>query len=232
MICGGYCGFPVWSSDGREIYYASNGKGPYDIYVKPADESGPERPLVTFDGAQFGAAFLTASPDGKYLAFNSWDSTNPTMHIYTVALAGDHKPQLFHQSSANESAPAFSPDGNWLAYESNQGGRDEVYITPFPAGGAQYQVSTRGGERPVWRHDGKVIYYREALTMMAVKVNTQKNTASLGTPTALFDVAARNLNGRWFDVSPDGRFLMNTSPPAAQPQNFELVVNWPADLNQ
>jgi eukaryotic-like serine/threonine-protein kinase len=224
--CSGPCPFPVWSHDGREIYFTSSPKGPYDIYVKAADGSGDERPVVTFEGQQFGAAFLSASPDGKYLAFASPGKEGAIMHIYTVALAGDHKPQLIHASSGNEGGPMFSPDGKWLAFESFQSGRGEAYITSFPGGGAQYQVSTGGGERPVWRHDGKEIYYRENLRMMAVKVNTQSSKIELGTPSPLFEAAARNRNGRWYDVA----FLMNMAPPASQAQNFELVVNWPAEL--
>ena len=68
--------------------------------------------------------------------------------------------------------------------------------------------------------------------MMAVKVNTQGGKIELGTPSPLFEAAARNRNGRWYDVAPDGRFLMNMAPPASQAQNFELVVNWPAELNK
>jgi len=231
--CNGPCTFPVWSHDGRQVFFASNARGPYDIYVKAADGSGDEQPVVTFDKELFGAVFLAASPDGKYLAFPGPDPATSRLRIYIVALAGDHKPQPFRSSSsADETAPAFSPDGKWLAYESTQSGRSEVYITPFPGGGAQYQVSTIGGERPVWRHDGKEIFYRENLRLMAVKVNPKGSYMALATPEALFEVAARNLNGRWFDVSPDGRFLMNTSPSSAQPQNFELVVNWPAELNK
>ena len=229
--CSGPCTFPVWSADGRGIYFASNAKGPYDIYVKAADGSGSEQPVVTFD-KEFGVVFLAASPDGKYLAFASPDPATTRLRISTVALTGDRKPQPFHPSSADESVPTFSPDGHWLAYESTQSGRREVYITAFPGGGAQYQVSTNGGERPVWRRDGKEIYYRETLTLMAVKVNTQSGTVQLGAPSALFEVAARNLNGRWYDVSPDGRFLMNTLPASAQSQNFEVVINWPAELKQ
>jgi eukaryotic-like serine/threonine-protein kinase len=231
--CSGPCPFPVWSGNGREIYFTANSRGPYDIFVKAADGSGGERPVVMFEGQQFGAAFLAASPDGKYLAFASPGPTGTIMHIYIVPLQGDHKPQLFHDSSGNEGGPVFSPDGKWLAFESSQSGRGEVYITPFPGGGAQYQVSTSGGERPVWRRDGKEIYYRENLRMMAVKVNAQpSNMPQLGTPSPLFEAAARNRNGRWYDVAPDGRFLMNTAPPSSQAQNFELVVNWPAELQR
>jgi len=105
-------------------------------------------------------------------------------------------------------------------------------ITAFPERGAQYQVSTNGGERPVWSRDGKQIFYRENLKLMAVAVKTQGRTLELGTPSKLFEVAVRNLSGRWYDVSPDGRFLMNTSPGSAQVQNIELVVSWPTELKQ
>jgi Tol biopolymer transport system component len=224
-------GFPVWSADGRRVYFTSNANGPFDIFMKVADGSGGEQPLVTFEKAQFGAVFLATSPDGKYLAYTTVDPTTK-MDIYTAALTGDHKPQPFLHSPANESAPAFSPDGNWLAYESDQSGRGEIYITGFPKAGAQYQVSTNGGERPVWGRDGKAIFYRENLKLMRVAVKTQGRTVELGTPSELFEVAVRNLSGRWYDVSPDGRFLMNTSPGSAQVQSFELVVDWPAELNR
>jgi Tol biopolymer transport system component len=175
--------------------------------------------------------FLAVSPDGKYLAYVMFDAASD-MTIYTVALRGDQMPQPFFQSHARESAPSFSPDGKWLAYESTHSGRNEVYISPFPAGGARYQVSTRGGERPTWRHDGKEIYYREGLVIMAVQVNTKASLVELGTPKPLFELASGNLSGRYYDVAPDGRFLANTSPLTSKAQSFSLLVNWPARLKQ
>jgi Tol biopolymer transport system component len=187
--------------------------------------------LVTFSKGQPGAAFLAASPDGKYLAYAALDSAGK-LSLYTLELAQDAKPRSLLPPTANGSAPAFSPDGQWLAYESTQSGKNEVYITPFPDGGAQYQVSTNGGERPAWSHTGKEMFYRENLRLMSVKVSTAGRKVELGTPTPLFEVAARNLNGRWYAVSPDGRFLMNTTPASAQTQRFDLVFNWPAELNK
>jgi len=222
---------PAWSSDGCKIYFASNVGGPFDIHVKEVDGSGGAQPLAVEKG-QNVAMFPTTSRDGKYLAYTSEDPATKKFHIHTVALTGDRTPQLFQSSSGNAIMPSFSPNGKWLAYESDQSGRAEVYISPFPSGGAQYQISTNGGERPVWRRDGKEIYYRSNLRMMAVKVNEKGVAIELGKPEALFEVAVRNLAGRWYDVSPDGRFLMNTSPSGAQAQNFELVVNWPAGLNK
>jgi hypothetical protein len=102
-----------------------------------------------------------------------------------------------------------------------------VYITPFPEGGAQYQVSTNGGERPVWRRDRKEIFYREYLMLMAVEMKPRDGTIDLSAPKPLFGVAAHNFSGRWYDIARDGRFLMNGSPSQAQ-----VVVNWPARLTK
>jgi eukaryotic-like serine/threonine-protein kinase len=222
---------PSWSPDGRQIFFASNAKGPFDVYVKEADASTSERPLDVEQG-QNVAMFPTTSRDGRYLAYMSEELVTKRFNIHNILLTGDRTPKLFRSPTANEIMPSFSPDGKWLAYESDQSGRTEVYISPFPSGSAQYQVSTNGGERPVWRRDSKEIYYRANLRMMAVKVNEKGGTIELGKPEALFEVAVRNLSGRWYDVSPDGRFLMNTSPATAQSPNFELVVNWPAALKK
>jgi Tol biopolymer transport system component len=222
---------PSWSPDGRKIYFASNATGAFDIYVKDVDASTNEQSLG-FEKGKNIALFPSMSRDGKYIAYISEDLTTKRFHIHIAALTGDSTPKIFRDSPANEIMPVFSPDGKWLAYESDQSGTSEVYISPFPSGGAQYQISTSGGERPVWRRDGKEIYYRSNLRMMAVKVNVKGDTVELGKPEALFEVAVRNLSGRWYDVAPDGRFLMNTSPATAQSPNFELVVNWPAALSK
>jgi Tol biopolymer transport system component len=222
---------PTWSPDGKQIYFTSTANGPQDIYVRAADGSGEEKPVLKFNKDQFGALFLTVSPDGKSLAYAIIDRATGG-DIYTLALGGDGKPQPFLHSVANETAPAFSPDGRWLAYESDSSGRKEVYITPYPAGGAQYQVSTSGGERLVWRRDGKEIYYREGLRIMAVEVNTKASPVEFSSPKALFELASGNLNGRYYDVAPDGRFLANTSPLTPRAQSFSLLINWPGRLKK
>ena len=223
---------PTWSHDGRDVYFISNPNGPQDIYVKAADGSGEPRDVVKFEKNILGALFLAVSPDGKFLVFAGIVDQPRGADIYTVDLSGDRKPQPFLNTFANETAPAFSPDGKWLAYESNGSGRNEVYITPFPGGGAQYQISTNGGERPVWRRDGKEIYYREDLRLMAVAVKARAGSLDLSAPTALFELVAGNWNGRYYDVAPDGRFLANTSPLTAKAQSFSLVVNWQARLKK
>jgi Tol biopolymer transport system component len=223
---------PAWSADDRGIYFVSSSNGPRDIYVRAANGSGEPREVVKFEKGALGALFLSASPDGKSLAFAAVLNAATSTDIYTVALSGDHKPQPLLNTVAHETAPAFSPDGKWLAYESDETGRDEVYVTPFATGGAHYQVSTAGGERPVWRRDGKEIYYREGLRVMAVEVRAMRGSLDLSTPTALFELAAGNLNARYYDVAPSGRFLANSYPLMTKAQTFSLVVNWPARLKK
>ena len=230
-LSGHFGPFPTWSADGRYVYFTAQTNGAYGIFAIATDGSGAQQTLFTFSKGQPGAAFLAASPDGKYLAYAALDSA-AKLSLYTLQLAQHAKPHLFLPPTANGSAPAFSPDGKWLAYESTQSGRNEVYITPFPNGGAQYQVSTNGGERPTWSHTGKEMFYRENLRLMSVNVNTAGHNVELGGPAPLFEVAARNLNGRWYAVTADGRFLMNTTPASAQTQRFELVLNWQTDLSK
>jgi hypothetical protein len=225
-------GSPTWSPDGRHIYFTSRANGPQDIYERAADGSGEEKEVLKFDKNVFGATLLAVSPDGHFLAYSYIDpTTNLDIHTFDLA-GGDGKPQPFLHSAAVETDPAFSPDGRWMAYESNISGRGEVYITPFPSGGAHLQVSTNGGERPVWRRDGKEIYYRETLKIKAVEIKVRAGSLELSPPTELFELAAGNLFGRYYDVAPDGRFLVNTSPPKAKAQSFSLIVNWPARLKR
>lgn len=223
--------YPVWSSDGRYVYFTSYENSEFAISAIAADGAASPEKLVTLEKGPLGASFLAASPDGKHLAFTRLDPTGK-MVLYIVDLGTDRVPRQFLPSAENGSAPAFSPDGKWLAFESTQSGRNEVYITPFPEGGAQYQVSTNGGERPAWSHAGNEMFYREKLMMMSVHLNIAGRKVELGTPVPLFEVAARNLSGRWYAVSPDGRFLMNTTPASAQTHRFELVFNWQAKLNK
>src|SRR5262249_24008814 len=134
-------GYPAWSPDGRDVYFTSHPNGAKDIYVRRADGSGEPREVLKFDKNQFGALLLAASPDGNSLAYVFMDRTTGA-DIYIMALRGEGRPQPFLHTLANETAPAFSPDGKWLAYESNHMGRKEGYITPLPVGGGGHTIYT------------------------------------------------------------------------------------------
>ena len=129
-----------------------------------------------------------------------------------LPLTGDRTPFPFLSTPFNELEGVFSPDGNWVAYQSNESGRFEVYVRPFPGPGGQSVVSTGGGNSPRWRPDGKELYYLAPdARLMAATVVTQGATLTPGTPEALFQThITQGTNRQQYDVARDGRFLINT----------------------
>jgi hypothetical protein len=149
--------------------------------------------------------------------------------VAVVAGGGEAVPFLL--TSFDEHGASFSPDGQWVAYASDESGRSEVYVQPYPGPGGKWLVSTGGGRDPVWSADGRELFYREGNKMMVVGVQTQP-TFSLGRPRALFEHRyAESEAGRNYDVSPDGRqFVMIRSDAAEPPVHLHVVVNWFEDL--
>jgi serine/threonine-protein kinase len=159
-----------------------------------------------------------------------------------LPLVGDRRPQPLVQTSYDELNPEFSPDGRWLAYESNESGRYEIYVRPFPnITGGRWLISTSGGTRPLWARNGHEIFYESSGALMRVPVMTG-STFAAGTPSKLFDapyffgpgVVGR---GRTYDVSPDGRrFLMikerSSVDEAAPSPRLIFVQNWREELKQ
>jgi len=152
---------------------------------------------------------------------------NPTSgaDIYTTSV-DNPKPQLFVGTPAEETLPSFSPDGHWIAYQSNQSGRPEVYVQSYPSPGGRTKVSNGGGTQPLWQKSGTEIVYRLGRALMAVDVGTTPDFHA-GTPVKLFD--SPNL---LYDVMPDGRFLMRTISPLPPVTELEVVVNWFQELRK
>jgi len=148
----------------------------------------------------------------------------------------DRKAQPFLQTPFNESVPRFSPDGRWLAYISNESGRYEVYVQPYPGPGGKWQISTDGGTEPVWNRNGRELFYRSGDKMMAVDIATQPSFVA-GKPRMLFQGQYVPTNGTFpfYDVSPDGqRFLMlkPSEQSGAAPTQINVVLNWFEELKQ
>jgi serine/threonine-protein kinase len=223
---------PVWSPDGKRIAFCSSRQGPANLYSVPADGSGALERLTTSEREQFPTSF---SPDGKILAYTEIDPKTG-MDIWMLPLGGKREPRPFLRTAFSEHAPAFSPDGRWIAYVSNESRRDEVYVQPHPASGRKWQVSVEGGREPVWARSGRDLFFRSGDRMMAVAVQTHPEFTA-GQPVALF--AGRYARSDPFsvpgyDVALDGqRFLMvKESEQGTVHTHVNVVLNWFEELRQ
>ncbi len=221
--------FGIWSPDGRQVAFASNRAGPRDLYLQVASSGGAEEPLVVSSQTKIPTDW---SADGQFLLYYDIDpQTN--RDIWLLPLTGDRTPRTLLRTPFDERNGAFSPDGSWMAYQSNESGRDEVYIRPVvgTAAGGQRQVSTNGGVFPRWRHDGRELYYlAPSAAMMGTPIAIVGTSVVPGTPVTLFPTrivgggADRGL-GRNYDVTRDGRFLINTELREATAP-ITLIQHW------
>ncbi len=221
---------PVWTPDSRRLAFRSTRTGNWNLFWQAADGSGQPDMLTASD--QSHSHFLNPSswsPDGSVLSLDAmrpetgWD-------IWVMSMEGDRTPEPFLQTNFNEFLPMFSPNGRWISYQSDESGRYEVYIRPFPGAEGKRQVSIGGGSNPVWNPNGKELFYRNGDKMMVVDIETEGELA-LGTPQILFE---RPSFLEEYDVTPDGqRFVMieeGESQPA--PTQLILVQNWGEELKR
>jgi serine/threonine protein kinase/Tol biopolymer transport system component len=226
----------VWSPDGKWILFRSFRTGAGDLYRMLATGMGEEERIVGSDQAMTPTSW---SNNGFLLYYNIDPHTNSD--LWVVPMSGDHRtPSPMLRTPAGEAYGEFSPDGQWVAYHSDQSGHMEIHVRPFvppgqataAAGERPIQVSSAGGLYPVWRPgDGKELYYlNPAGEIMAVPITISGSTLKAGLPMRLFlthiyggAVDARQ--GRQYDVAPDGRFLINTVLDSA-PAPITLLQNW------
>jgi Tol biopolymer transport system component len=221
-----------WSPDGRRVVFNSNKSGVFDLYVSSASGSGNEELLLSTPQNKSASDWST---DGRFLLFRSIDPV--TSHdLWALPLDGDRQPFPVVRTNFIEAFGQFSPDGKWVAYQSNESGRPEVYAQPFPGPGPKVQISTNGGAQMRWRRDGREMFYMTLDSrMMAVPIRPTANGEGLvaGEPLPLFTtrvgdiVALQSGYNLSYVISPDGRrFLMNTvvEEPAAAP--ITVILNW------
>jgi Tol biopolymer transport system component len=148
---------PCWSPDGRYIVFGANQKGPFDLYERTTDGSGSEELVFESETSKVCQSW---SPDGKSLLYMTIPGdSSARRELWTLPLFGDRKPAPYLPTGFDKQGGRFSSDGKWIVYESNESGKNEVYVSPFPASGEKLVVSTSGGSRPIWRRDGKEIFY-------------------------------------------------------------------------
>jgi Tol biopolymer transport system component len=234
-------GFPVWSSDAQRILFISNVKEHYGIFERPAVGAGDDRPVVHSTDLNVPLPMDT-SADGRFLLF-AVKAVKTGIDLWAQPLTGDGPRLGIAQSQFDEMAGQFSPDGRWVAYQSNASGRLEVYVTPFPQRGRQEQVSSAGGTQPRWAPDGKALFYVAAdgrMMSVSLDVDSKGQTLNPGSPVALF--ATRLASGAnvppavgsraQYDVAPDGRFLMNVAVEGAAAPPITVALNWQSELSR
>ena len=220
---------PVWSPGGEWIAYVGT-RGKNSLYRKASNGVGQEEMLLEGDAGLRNP--LDWSPDGKFLLFGEGDGTAKSQ-LFLLPLAGDRKAAPLTQNTFVASTGTFSPDGHWLAYSSNESGRFEVYVMPFGGGSGKWQISSTGGLHPMWRHDGKDLFFWSPNNdLMSVSLALKPGLVEVGTAHTLFRF--NNPVGNVgiispYDVNPDGqRLVLITTPETPRP--IALVVNWATAL--
>ena len=215
---------PVWTRDGNRVTFTSGLS--QDVYWKKADGSGEIELLWESVNNLYPTSW---SPDGQTLAFQ--EVFVALRDIWMLRSEGDASP--FLATSFDEDSPMFSPDGHWVAYVSDESGRDEVYVQPYPDGGRIVAISNEGGREPMWSPDGRELFYRQGGQMMVVRVET-KPTFSAEEPRLLFEgTYLQDGNITNYDVSPDGkRFVMIRPDEESTLAQINVIQNWTEELKR
>jgi eukaryotic-like serine/threonine-protein kinase len=216
---------PIWTPDGRRLTFAGSRRDQSNIYSRTFDGSAPEE--LVLNGRGVTNFPLSWSPDGRQLAFVAVRPATSN-DLFLLDVVAKTAPTPFVATPYREGAPAFSPDGRYIAYASDPSGRNEIYLRPFPGPGQEVPVSGGGGGEPVWARNGHELFYRQGDVMMAVDITTAP-TLKVGKPRRVFERAFKRSPAVWpnYDVTPDGqRFLMITTNRQTAAASFNVVLNW------
>ena len=222
---------PVWSPDGSQLAFTSSRSGNFNIFVKPASGAGEDQPVHPASDDERSQSW---SPDGKYLVLDSRPQSRLNLAEITILpMTGDHKPYHYIDSPYSNYGGQVSPDGRWLAYVSTESGRPQVYVSTFPQAKGKWQISTTGGQAPLWRRDGREIFYcRTDGALEAVEVAAAKDSFAVVSMKQLSDKRIfQSVYSAPYDVFPDGqRIILSAVKAQALHAPLTLVTNWTSEV--
>jgi len=225
-------GLPVWSPDGKKIAFFSNRGGMQGIYWKPADGSGEAQLVVQNEGHQYSPNDW--SPDGRYLVIDDVDRASDIGFLdFERAAAGEPEVQPFLATEYDEYMADLSPDGRWITYVSDETGRFEVYVRPFPDPGGKWQLSVDGGFEPYWSPDGREVFFRRGEKILSTEIDTSEGLRA-GRPRVVVDNLPRFLSLQAYAVDQRGRGFLLTEPAEGEdaPDRVVVIVNWFDELRR
>ncbi|HSE30218.1 MAG TPA: protein kinase [Pyrinomonadaceae bacterium] len=227
---------PIWSADSKNIYYVSitqvGASDQTTIMRKPADGSHEAETILTTNGRQYLKAILR---DGETALLDSQLQTTTGSISKITLMPGAQVTPVVSTPQFNHFAAAVSSDGRWLAYQSNESGRPEIYVRDFAEDGGRWQISTGGGQEPHWSPEGRELYYRNNGSLMVVPIETKTNFQA-GTPKNLFGEVydLRSNTGETFEVDPSGGRFLLIRPPKEEVSSAQvrIVLNWFSELQR
>jgi serine/threonine protein kinase len=225
----------LWSPNGERIVWASNRTGVYDLYQKAASGDGKDELLYNSTATKYPDDW---SLDGKFILYESVDPKTK-LDLWVLPMFGERKPMPYLNTESIEAHARFSPDGRWVAYASDESGSAEVYVQSFPKTGGKWRISSGGGDQPLWRSDGKELFYVAADgKLMAAEINPSASTFQRGVPKPLFEIHVPSNAGitsmrNHLIVKADGqRFLIVNSIEDSVSFPINVVLNWTALLKR
>ncbi|MGH9463512.1 MAG: protein kinase domain-containing protein [Vicinamibacteria bacterium] len=218
-------GAAIWTPDGSRITFSSDRLGPFNVFSKPSDGSGAATRLLASSNPQFPSSW---SPDGRELLLTE---IHPSTGLDVLLwVQGAQQPERLLTSPADESGAIFSPNGRFIAYVSNESGRDEVYVRVHPDGGKSL-ISADGGTEPVWSRNGRELFYRSGDWLMVVGIESEPPLVA-GRPQFLFEAPYDEAGPTYsnYDTTPDGRFIMVRSGGDREADELVVITNWFLEL--
>jgi eukaryotic-like serine/threonine-protein kinase len=220
---------PVWSADSRTILFASD--VPPNLFRKDASGAGEEQRLTQSPNPQYPTDW---SRDGRFVMYEEESAPGSQRSLWILPMApGDGKPGLYERKSFNESMGRFSPDTHWVAFQSDESGRYEIYIDTFPTPNEKVRISVDGGVLPQWGGDGRELFYISPDSLlMSVRLKPRGDSLAPSAPHALFPLLVIDTDVSPYEVARGGQrfLLLDTAEQVTQP--LTVIVNWPALLNK